>query len=131
MKNNHTCTECHTQGERVKTVTLRNQLKFPHNIKPLTDDYYYCTNPNCTTAYFSNAESYRVSDLQTEAQIRNKTVCFCFGITEQAFLDYVDSHGAQQFYDALDDLAYNTKCHCKFKNPAGKGCLRKFKSYSY
>lgn len=65
--------------------------------------------------------------MQSKQQVFNKTVCFCFGITEDVFLEQVNAGKDKAFFANLDELADTRKCVCKQKNPSGKGCLAVFK----
>ncbi|CAA0113885.1 Uncharacterised protein [BD1-7 clade bacterium] len=123
----HLCPSCHCEGQTVREVTIRHHVKFPLNQQRFSDTpYFYCLNDTCNTSYFSVDRVFQIGDLQSEEQIKNKTVCYCFGITEEAFHAYIARDQQAAFFDDLDALAYSTQCFCKAKNPAGRGCLKTF-----
>lgn len=128
---NTKCPKCGIVGNhRVREVTLRHHLRFPLSQKEFSESYYYCGNSDCDIAYYSDSESFEIDCLQSQKQIQDNTICFCFGITQGVFNDYLENDKRTQFFEELDNLAYGSECHCKVKNPAGRGCLRVFKKLS-
>ncbi|CAA0084304.1 Uncharacterised protein [BD1-7 clade bacterium] len=124
----HLCPSCNYKGQKVREVTIRHHVKFPLNQQDFSDTpYFYCLNDTCNTSYFSVDRAFQIDDLQSAQQIKNKTVCYCFGITKEAFNAYIARDQQTEFFDDLDALAYSTQCFCKAKNPAGRGCLKTFK----
>lgn len=121
------CPECGQSCHPVKEVTLRHHLLFPLSKEPLQERYHYCSNSTCHVAYFSTATVFHVDCLQSQHQIEANTICFCFGITQAVFEEYIDNDRSEAFFSDLDNLAYGSECHCKVKNPAGRGCLKVFK----
>lgn len=124
---NPECPNCTQAGNRVREVTLRHHLRFPLSQKEFIESYYYCANSHCDIAYYSGIDVFQIDDLQTQKQIQEKTICFCFGITQSVLNEYLQNDQKAQFFEELDNLAYSSECHCKVKNPAGRGCLRVFK----
>lgn len=123
------CPICQGGGQRVQALTIKHHLKFPLNQDVFSDtDYFYCTNRQCSISYFSKHKTYQISDMQSFSQIQKQIICYCFGITETVFNEYIEQDKAEDFFETLDNLAYSTRCYCKAKNPSGKGCLRVFKS---
>lgn len=121
------CPQCGNISNSVREVTLRHHLCFPFSKDSLNESYYYCTNNDCSTAYFSENHLYKTNQLQTYNQIMNRTVCYCFGITQANFETYQKQNRLDHFFEELDALAHGSECHCKIKNPAGRGCLKVFK----
>lgn len=124
---NPECPKCAEHSSRVKEVTLRHHLRFPLSQQDFSDSYYYCANSDCDVAYYSDSHVFTLDCLQSQKQIEDMTVCFCFGITQSMFYEYLKNDQKAQFFEELDNLAYGSECHCKVKNPAGRGCLRVFK----
>ena len=124
------CPICGHMCNTVKEITMRHHLSFPLSKERYVGKHYFCRNPSCEIAYFSNTQRYLVSQLQSSHQIRQHTVCYCFGITESMFDEYTQSQGNSAFFEELDRLAYSSKCFCRVKNPSGRGCLKIFRSMS-
>ncbi|NRB39433.1 MAG: hypothetical protein HRU20_13350 [Pseudomonadales bacterium] len=122
------CPRCGAAANRVNTVTMRHHLQYPFSADSLDKEFFYCRDSLCESGYFSTKQAYPISELQSQAQIRGGMICFCFGITASDFQVYQESDQAEVFFKQLDHLAYNCECHCKIKNPAGRGCLKVFKS---
>lgn len=107
---------------------MRHHLLFPRSNEHLEDSFFYCRNAQCKTAYFSANIHYSVEQLQSQQQIKDGMICFCFGISEAVFYSYQKAGNIKLFFQQLDHLAYQSECHCKIKNPAGTGCLKIFKA---
>ena len=130
-KNSSSCPQCGVLSHRVHTVTMRHHLRFPHSGDKLDGIYFYCRDRECETAYFSGKkEQYPVAAMQSQPQITEGVICFCFGISEAKFNAYAQRGRSDDFFEKLDELAYDSECHCKIKNPAGRGCLKVFKALS-
>ncbi len=99
-------------------------------MEDLSEAHYYCKNHDCDIAYFSHITQYSVTQLQSSGQIQQQTICFCFGITESMFKEYQRQYIEDTFFKELDHLAYSSECFCRVKNPAGRGCLKIFRSMS-
>ncbi|MEY8204537.1 MAG: hypothetical protein RPR40_05605 [Bermanella sp.] len=128
MRKKLTCPACDRLGNTVKAATMRHHLCFPFSMEALSETYYYCAQRHCGVAYFSLQSTFLTEQLQSQSQIKTNTVCFCFGITEYNFKDYDDKGEAALFFAQLDQLAATGECNCRLKNPAGRGCLKTFKS---
>ncbi|MBL4706469.1 MAG: hypothetical protein JKY54_18215 [Flavobacteriales bacterium] len=125
------CPYCYSDGRKVKATTMRHHLKYPYSGDKLLERFHYCTEHDCAVAYFGPSKIYLVSKLQTHNQIKQNTVCYCFGITESQFLEFKSEGVESLFFDQLDYLAEVGNCKCILKNPAGTGCLKTFKSLNY
>ena len=123
------CPNCKNHCHNVSDTTMRHHLRFPSSMEKLSDTHHYCNNHDCDLAYFSPTCHYSVAQLQTSTQIQQRTICFCFGITEDTFRKYQQQNNENKFFEDLDQLAYSSECFCRVKNPAGRGCLKIFKAY--
>jgi|GEM_PF-3762416 len=124
-----TCPHCSGPVNTVNAMTMSHHLLYPHCLDiPNEEVFAYCCNPCCELAYFSDNTHYKKEHMQSRQQVLNKTLCFCFGITEATFLAELAAGDEDAFFSNVDQLAQTRKCVCKQKNPSGKGCLSVFRS---
>lgn len=126
-KDRSVCPECNADCAPVKLRTLYHQIRFPENQKLTPDDYYFCSDKDCSTAYFSSDGICISKSLLVNRQtVQNDTLCYCFDISSACYLAALRSHTAGQIKDFVVQRTQSSECACEIRNPSGKCCLAKF-----
>ena len=128
------CPDCGKKGTIVKPITLHSLLKPEVQSRILDANYWFCTNPECNTVYYSENGngSFLKSDMQIKVGIKEKTpprhVCYCFDHTIEEIEDEVHRTSTST---VLDDIKTRMKngCFCVTKSPMGACCLGTVSKY--
>jgi Zinc binding domain len=109
----------------VSAQTIKHHLAAPWQWVEQDQGYYFCEDPNCEVAYFSqDGQTISKHALRIPVGIKETSpealICFCFGVskmqaqTDPAIKNYVMAQTKQGV------------CACTSRNPAGRCCLKDF-----
>jgi len=127
-KDTFACPECDTDCAPVKLRTLYHQIRYPENQEVIPDNYYFCPDKDCATAYFSsNGINLGKSLLLTQQSVQNNMLCYCFDISSASYLAALHKHEADQIKNFVIQRTKSAECACEIRNPSGKCCLANFK----
>lgn len=121
----HCCPVNGNEYKYVSLTTVLHNVAEPWRLHTENKSYYFCDDPKCDVVYFGQDDSViTTSVLRTPVGIKQKsnntTLCYCFGITLDAFF-------ADPKLKAF--VAKKTKekqCACDIRNPSGRCCLKEF-----
>jgi hypothetical protein len=85
----------------------------------------------CDTVYFGEDGSlYRRDDLRQDvgqkSTDRDRTLCYCFDVTESTVLEELERTGKSQSKAFVMEQVKQKQCACEIRNPSGKCCLKDF-----
>lgn len=90
-------------------------------------EHRFCPTPDCSVVYFGGDEVFLREDLTVPVFQKEppgeRTVCYCFGITETAIRRELDATGLSSAADRVTALVKAGRCACEVKNPQGSCCL--------
>jgi len=117
---------CRRVGYRTVLHQVRGSIA-----RQLSDGgYYFCTDPDCKVAYFTDdgqlidRRDLRDPSLRTDGP-RSRLVCHCFGITAGE----LTLEGRETTRAVLAFIREKTRrgyCACEVRNPSGRCCLADF-----
>ena len=125
--------ECPASGTQSNTVpheTLENLIV--HDKRHLISkdvQYYFCSDSDCTVAYFSNTEVplFEKSDLCVKVFSKDNQddvhVCYCFDWTRKRLTDQIKTTGSSTAFDEITEEMRAGNCECEIQNPKGACCL--------
>ena len=125
------CPECNTQQNEVSFQTVLFHTKCPENQSLPQSDFYFCSNPQCAIVYF-NVDGRTVEKSQVRGHVGQKrqdlerTLCYCFGLSQKQFDEEVKSQGKSPSKDWIIEQTRNHNCACEIRNPSGRCCLKDF-----
>lgn len=110
-------------GLSVPFATIWHHLKAPWNMKDEGQDWYFCDDPACETAYFA-LDGSQISKTELRPQMAVKgdadgLVCFCYGVNAEA----ATNPAIKSFVVEQTKLK---NCACDKRNPSGRCCLKNF-----
>jgi len=90
-------------------------------------EHRFCSTPLCPVVYFGigqvfDREEIAVSVFQKESP-GERTVCYCFGVTEGDIRRELVATGASTVEDRITASIRAERCACEVKNPQGSCCL--------
>ena len=118
---------CGHPGREIERITLKALLR-PEALARLgPEEHRFCATPECPVVYFQNAAVFRREDVlvpvfQKEAE-GGRTVCYCFGISEDQIRREVETSGVSPSADRIRVLVRSGRCACEVRNPQGTCCL--------
>jgi hypothetical protein len=122
------CPSCDEKGKNVQLITLKSLLRASalKSMKP-ENFYVFCSNPTCSTVYFSgdHSQTFAESDLKVPVYQKNLSmdvpVCYCFDWTRECLLQTGSID--QQPADQIKAHIHAGRCGCEVNNPQGACCL--------
>jgi hypothetical protein len=90
--------------------------------------YYFCPEPDCDVVYFApQCKAFHQADVRTtvwqKAAPGGRTICYCFGETEDAIRGDVARSGASDVVERVRAHIAAGRCACDTRNPRGTCCL--------
>jgi hypothetical protein len=126
--NTSPCPECGIDCKKVEIRTLYHQVRFPENQEIVPNNYYFCPNKDCPTAYFSSVgNSVPKQYLRTHQEIQKDKLCYCFDTDAADYLNALGTKHAEAIKNFVIQRAKSGECACELRNPLGQCCLAKFK----
>ena len=124
-KHKRICPENGIEYQQVSYKTVIHHLQKPWQWKDMTQNYYFCDDPDCDVVYFGDDNSTINKDrLRTSVGVKeqsdNSTICYCFGVSK------ADAIHDQSIKDYVTDQTREHMCDCEIRNPSGKCCLKDF-----
>lgn len=121
------CPKCGHTGREVERITLKALLRPDALARLGPEEHRFCATRECPIVYFQNAEVFRREDVlvpvfQKEVQ-GGRTVCYCFGISEDQIRGEIDASGCSSSADRIKVLVRSGRCACELRNPQGSCCL--------
>jgi bacterioferritin-associated ferredoxin len=121
------CPRCGRAGREIERITLKALLRPDALARLGPEEHRFCATPECPVVYFHNAEVYRREDVvvpvfQKELE-GGRTVCYCFGISEDQIRREVETSGFSAAADRIKVLVRSGRCACEVRNPQGICCL--------
>ena len=122
------CPLCDSECSAVSVATVQYHVSYPLNTRLENTAYYYCAEPECTIAYFSNS-GYRINynQLRDSETGKQHWLCYCFGISRQQFLQELKKTSFSQAKAFVIEQTRLGHCSCETRNPSGQCCLAEFK----
>lgn len=121
------CPGCGHAGREVDGITLKAMVRPEALARVGSDAHRFCPVPECPIVYFGSGEPFRREDVlvpvfQKERE-GERTVCYCFAISEEQVRREVAVAGASASADRIRDLVKSGRCACEVRNPQGTCCL--------
>jgi bacterioferritin-associated ferredoxin len=121
------CPKCGRPGRTVERVTLKALLHSKALARLEGAAHRFCPTPDCPIVYFGSAEIFGREDLAVpvfqKEPAGDRTVCYCFGITESEIRREVAEHGQSTASERVGVLVKMDRCACELRNPQGSCCL--------
>lgn len=121
----HCCPVNGKEYRLISSQTIKHHIKAPWLWDEKEQGYYFCSDPDCSVAYFGLDNSIiEKSMLRTTIGLKEKSenelICYCFGVTKK---EAKNNSEVNKFV-----LAETKKkqCACQIRNPSGKCCLSDF-----
>ncbi len=119
---------CPVNGQEYKHVSLTTVLHHiaePWQFHTQKQAYYFCDDPKCDVVYFGQDDSViHASALRepvgVKQQSENATLCYCFGVTRDAFI------ANPELKTFVVEKTKEKQCACDIRNPSGRCCLSEF-----
>ena len=126
-----TCPECHTKQKSVGYKAVLFHIRSPLNQTLPDTNYYFCTNADCKTVYFSETgvtfDKKKVRGHIGQKRLDDeRTLCYCFGITLKQVKEEIKTQGFSLSKKWVKEQTKNHLCACDCRNPSGKCCLNDF-----
>ena len=122
------CPLCKHECKSVPLVTVQHHAPYPLNTQLDTTLYYYCAEPECTVAYFSdNGHRINYNQLRDSECGKQHWLCYCFGISRQQFQQELVLPSDSQAKAFVIEQTRSGHCSCDTRNPSGQCCLAEFK----
>ncbi len=90
-------------------------------------EHRFCATPACPVVYFGIGEAFDreeiVAPVFQKEPAGNRTVCYCFGISEGDLRRELVETGWCTTSDRISNLVRAGRCACQIKNPQGTCCL--------
>jgi hypothetical protein len=87
----------------------------------------FCGTPSCPTVYFGSPERFLLEEIVVpvfqKARPGDRTVCYCFAVTEQAIENELAATGGSTVVARISAFVKADRCACELKNPQGSCCL--------
>jgi hypothetical protein len=81
----------------------------------------------CRVVYFAPESVFRREDVVVPVSQKepagNRTVCYCFGISESDLHREIDQVGSSTAAERITALVKADRCACEVRNPQGTCCL--------
>ena len=121
------CPECGRPGRIVERITLKALLRPEALARLSAPEHRFCSTPECPVVYFGHGEVFDRKELSVPVFQKEpagaRTVCYCFGITEQDLRRELVATGRATAFDRITALVKAERCACEVKNPQGSCCL--------
>lgn len=122
------CPASGTRGKPVELLTVKALLTEAALGRVSHTAHWFCPDPSCDVVYFdAEGASYvqreiRVAVWQKEP-FGDRTVCYCFGESEQRMRAEVLKTGRSEAIDRVRAHIAAGRCACEVRNPRGACCL--------
>lgn len=121
------CPRCGHAGREIERITLKALLK-PEALARLgPEEHHFCATSECPVVYFQNVQVFRTGDVLVPVFHKEvegaRTVCYCFGITEDQIHQDIDTSGSSPSVERIKALVQAGRCACEVRNPQGTCCL--------
>lgn len=121
------CPVCGEPGRRVARTTLEALLHPSAAERLSAPEHRFCPTAGCPVVYFGAGERFDREDVAVpvfqKQPAGDRTVCYCFGITERDIRREADECGRSTAADRITALVKAGRCACEVKNPQGRCCL--------
>jgi len=121
----HRCPANGQEYAEVPVRTIAHHIKASWAWRPTAEHYYFCADPACAVAYFSDDDSTVLkSRLRTRIGVKEQSgddlLCYCFGVSKA---DFERDPATKDFVVAQTKAGL---CSCETSNPSGRCCLKDF-----
>lgn len=121
------CPGCGTVGRGVSRITVEAMLRADALARLEAGDLRFCGTPGCRVVYFGSRERFLLEEIGVpvfqKAVPGDRTVCYCFAVTERAIEDELAGTGGSTVVERISALVKADRCACELKNPQGSCCL--------
>ena len=122
------CPVTGTPGVLVELHTVKALLTNAALATLSPTSYYFCPEPDCDVVYFApQGKAFHQADVRTtvwqKAAPGGRTICYCFGETEDAIRGDVARSGASDVVERVRAHIAAGRCACDIRNPRGTCCL--------
>ncbi len=129
------CPDSGSESGQVWIEAVRNMLT--HTEISLPDDqiFYYCSDAECPTVYFTETDEFKFTTSDLKAKVYDKdpgkdvNICYCFSINRKQILDEIDTNGDSGKAQFIADRINTEGCKCEILNPSGRCCLGEVQSF--
>jgi len=122
------CGGCGKIGRDVARQTVVHQVKSERLPSVGSEDYKFCSSPECPVVYYSpSGKRFAVDDVRelvtskTEGDAR--PLCYCFGFTEGLARTEIAIKGESSIPAQVSQFIKERLCACEIRNPSGVCCL--------
>ena len=119
------CPHCQNTSWPVAMRTLLHHVQFPWNKDIKEDDFFFCDNPRCEMAYFSDDTQIEKVKLRAFQPQQQAMLCYCFGISIAAYQEALVNEQAEPINTFILDNTRDGLCACEIKNPSSRCCWAK------
>ena len=121
------CPECGRQGRLVQRITVKAMLRPTALMRLSAPEHRFCSTARCRVVYFGPGEAFDREEIvvpvfQKEPE-GNRTVCYCFGVTEGDIRREIAETGRSEAVERIRALVRAERCACEVKNPQVGCCL--------
>jgi len=126
------CPGCGEKGARVKSGTVRYQLKDEFRKDAADKIYGLCISPDCKVSWYAQDGSHHFTTAQAGTPIWTKTdadpvmACYCNKITQPMVAEAVKEHGLTDMETIILHYRDKMESMCAVKNPSGRCCSEEF-----
>ncbi|OFV85732.1 MAG: hypothetical protein A2V74_10655 [Acidobacteria bacterium RBG_16_70_10] len=121
------CPECGRSGREVERITVKAMLRPQALARLSAPEHRFCATASCPVVYFGRGEVFRRADVLVPVFQKepsgNRTVCYCFAVTEEDVRREVGASGRATSADRITELVKAGRCACEVRNPQGSCCL--------
>ena len=118
---------CGIEGWKVGKITVGNHVN-PEYWHLLSDDFYFCPNPECDVVYFDGKNVFTTKEVKTKVFLKEKgspkPLCYCKQVTEEDVIEAI-KRGAESVHDVEKLTGIGSGGYCIVTNPSGR-CCRQF-----
>lgn len=122
-----TCPECGERGRSLERITLKALLRPDALVRLSAATYRFCPTAACSVVYFAPESVFRrehvVVPVFQKEPVGNRTVCYCFAISESDLHREIDDVGSSTAAEQITALVKADRCACEMRNPQGTCCL--------
>lgn len=122
------CPVSRMKGKPVELLTVKALLTEPALQRINNAAHRFCPDPSCDVVYFdAEGASYVESELRVpvwqKEPFGNRTVCYCFGVSEASIREEIQTTGRSDATERVRAHIAAGRCACEVRNPRGACCL--------
>ncbi len=121
------CPQCGKPGRLVDRITVKAMLRPEALMRLSAPEHRFCATPECPVVYFGIDEVFEREEIVVpvfqKEPVGERTVCYCFGISEGDVRRELVETGRSTASDRISTLVRAGRCTCEVKNPQGTCCL--------